>query len=487
MRFFLRASAPRTTLFPRSVVDYNGAMKPVSSRCALVVQIGWLLASSTACGRVSFDVAQDAAVADTGQDIDSSTRDCVDEGALSCGEGGIVRCTAGVQVLDTPCVHRCVDDPEPGCRLYLPSNVDDRIPIDESTEPLVLDSAGGSPSLRFFTFQTLTGRIDQSFSNGTASALIRQGGQGLVDGIGFHLLVTPGAVENTTAVFTMGSLELAAADTILVRGPHPAVFLVAADATIRGQVIVSGGWFGAFEPGPGGFGPGTGPGAGAPGSMPGTPLSGGGGGAGYGGVGGAGSTPAGVPVGGAAGSTYGNPSLIPLLGGSGGGQGHNLVGHGGTGGGALQISAGGALVVTGSINAGGGVGPRPGTTTDVGGPGGGSGGAILLEGTTVTVSGFLGANGATGSTGSIGGVAGRTDVVPVVFTMPINTAGRGSDETGVAGAANAPAAGEGGYGGGGGGGRIRINSALGTESCPVGATPNEGAGLCTVGTVQNSQ
>lgn len=72
-------------------------------------------------------------------------------------------------------------------------------------------------------------------------------------------------------------------------------------------------------------------------------------------------------------STYGNPSIVPLIGGSGGGA-------GGGGGGAILIAAAGTITVNGSIVANGG-----------GGSGGGSGGAIRLVANTINGNGTLSA------------------------------------------------------------------------------------------------
>lgn len=96
---------------------------------------------------------------------------------------------------------------------------------------------------------------------------------------------------------------------------------------------------------------------------------------------------------------YGNPDLLPMVGGSGGAGGNAYVstggGGGGGGGGALLLAVTGSLQVSGSILANGGAGGRVGNTyTDGGNPGGGgSGGAIRLVATS------LGGNGAISATG----------------------------------------------------------------------------------------
>jgi hypothetical protein len=91
---------------------------------------------------------------------------------------------------------------------------------------------------------------------------------------------------------------------------------------------------------------------------------------------GAGLGPAGSAFGGVASyaSAYGNPSIVPLIGGSGGG------GSGG-GGGAILIAAAGTISVNGSITANGGTGNS----------GSGSGGAIRLVANTINGNGTLSA------------------------------------------------------------------------------------------------
>lgn len=151
---------------------------------------------------------------------------------------------------------------------------------------------------------------------------------------------------------------------------------------------------------------GVGPGGGGPGRVwrPGTygypvSITSGGGGA----FGSAPNGPSGnCPVG-SVGATYGNVSLLPLVGGSGGGGGVGGSSYpgsgGGGGGGAILIAASGTINVTGSILANGGV--PPGTSAAGRGAqgGGGSGGAIRLVATTI------GGNGTISAVG--GGVAGE--------------------------------------------------------------------------------
>jgi hypothetical protein len=97
---------------------------------------------------------------------------------------------------------------------------------------------------------------------------------------------------------------------------------------------------------------------------------------------------------------YGNPQLLPLIGGSGGGGGLSGVSApgsgGGGGGGAILIAASGTVTVvvtTGKIIADGGEGGDQGGT-GVGGRGaGGSGGAIKIMASTLTGGGVISASG----------------------------------------------------------------------------------------------
>jgi hypothetical protein len=93
----------------------------------------------------------------------------------------------------------------------------------------------------------------------------------------------------------------------------------------------------------------------------------------------------------AGGITYGQWSLLPLIGGSGGGGGAAgptfSGGGGGGGGGAIMIASSGIINITGYIYADGGAGARSDGTNCGGGGGGGSGGAIRLVAETLTRSG----------------------------------------------------------------------------------------------------
>ena len=107
-------------------------------------------------------------------------------------------------------------------------------------------------------------------------------------------------------------------------------------------------------------------------------------------------------------ATYGDPSLVPLVGGmigqdGGGDNGLNRNGSGGSGGGgggALQLSAGVQLTIDGAIEADGG-GGNGGISSgeQCGGGGGGAGGGVLLEGASVVIDGRVRANGGGGGGG----------------------------------------------------------------------------------------
>lgn len=205
----------------------------------------------------------------------------------------------------------------------------------------------------------------------------------------------------------------------------------------------------------------------------------GGGGGGYGTAGGNGGEEdggCGAP-GSAGGQPYGNPSLVPLLGGSGGASGHNenivgiTLGTGGGGGGAVQISSQSTIRIDGAISAGGAGGGQGVGSLSAAGGGGGSGGAVLLEAAQLLGSGWVAVNGGGGGGGAEGGTAqpgevGKPDSTVAAGGAAGGAAGAGGD--GSAGniaakdGADRPAS-EGGAGGGGGGrGRIRLNKYTGS-------------------------
>jgi hypothetical protein len=223
----------------------------------------------------------------------------------------------------------------------------------------------------------------------------------------------------------------------------------------------------------------------------------------YGGAGGSFATAGGAATGNLTlpAPTYGNPSLIPLHGGTSGQTGGHLAGGGG--GGAVQITAGERIEVFGKILAGGGGGPSGVTAwPTAGGSGGGSGGAILLEAPTVTMTGTLNANGAGGggadgsarfpthgedanddlASGGEGGDGGGCTLHGYLYG---GDGGNGATSTSPAGAGEGGANGNGclnnpyigGGGGGGGLGRIRINT---TGGCQCNGTMSPSASFGTL-------
>lgn len=192
--------------------------------------------------------------------------------------------------------------------------------------------------------------------------------------------------EKWAVVFKYSSVTVQGGATVTFKN-HPSrapvVWLVQGDVTINGTVNLSGqngiAPPGLAEPGPGGFRGGTGdigPGAGAssgfgPGGAVRNGASGQGAGGSYGSVGQYGP------------KTYGNPSLIPLVGGSGGGGAIDWARGGGAGGGAILLACSGTLSISGSIVSNGGKWQGDARA------GGGSGGGIRLVAHTLAGAGSL--------------------------------------------------------------------------------------------------
>jgi plastocyanin len=218
-------------------------------------------------------------------------------------------------------------------------------------------------------------------------------------------------------VFKYSSVTVATGATVTFTN-HPSrapvVWLVSGNVSIAGNVSVDGGQWAVApllaEPGPGGFRGGmasysTGPKAGAgfgPGG--GFQQNNAGYSGGYGTVG----------TGGAlAGQPYGNPSLVPLIGGSGGAGDQEFTTNregGGGGGGALLIACTGTVTIGGEVRANGGAGRSVQFNVDAGG---GSGGGIRIVCSDLVGAGRINATG--GSGWQIGGL-GRIRVERVVNT-----------------------------------------------------------------------
>lgn len=208
-------------------------------------------------------------------------------------------------------------------------------------------------------------------------------------------------------VFKYSSVNIASNTTVTFSN-HPSrgpvVWLVSGNVSINGTLDLNGHDYVAApnlpEPGPGGFRGGSGyfapsvnasagfgPGGGQYWYRPGT----------YG------ATAQDNPT------TYGNPSLIPLIGGSGGAgrQDSNWRASGGAGGGAILIAATGSLSVGGAIHANGGYGAEA----------GGSGGGIRLVSDSLSGNGIVNCLG--GSAASRAGGLGRIRIERVVNTSSI--------------------------------------------------------------------
>lgn len=204
----------------------------------------------------------------------------------------------------------------------------------------------------------------------------------------------------------------------------PVYMLATGNVTITGAISVNATAANTITPGkggPGGFdggigatpsacgGIGIGPGGGKTGAYSTTYGGSGGGGGGFGAAGSIGATDAwGQVVGGNGGTTYGNVSILALVGGSGGGcgcgggnSGGGTGGGGGGGGGAILIASSGTINLSGSITANGGNGGAAGYGSGKGG--GGSGGAIKLMANVINGDGTLSVSGGSGSSASGGG------------------------------------------------------------------------------------
>jgi hypothetical protein len=225
------------------------------------------------------------------------------------------------------------------------------------------------------------------------------------------LSVPPDGVFNFTTITIPAGVTVSFTTRVGVRQP-PVSLLASGNVTIQGRIDVAGtdGGVGSLGAqlfsnagvgGPGGFDGGSGsngligltgagglgPGGGGPGVIGGVP-----GHAGH-------LTPGASAVGG---SAYGDPRLVPLIGGSGGGGGAVPAagitgGGGGGGGGALLIASSGTITLTGTIAATGGAGG----TAGFGAQGGasGSGGAVRLVSTAITGSGVIDVRGGPGAGG----------------------------------------------------------------------------------------
>jgi hypothetical protein len=177
----------------------------------------------------------------------------------------------------------------------------------------------------------------------------------------------------------------------------------------------------------------------------------------------------------------GVPGLVPLRGGCAGGKGGlPQGGAGGGGGGALQLVAGGELLVEagGFVTARGGrgIGIHAADGNSSGGGGGGAGGGLLLEASTMVINGAVTANGGGGGEGArtgdntVDGQDGRdSQNVRASGGVGLGSGGNGGDGGAGVGVAGLPGQqGDtfggipaGGGGGGGSAGRIHLRTASG--------------------------
>jgi len=233
-------------------------------------------------------------------------------------------------------------------------------------------------------------------------------------------------------VLGFASLTLSDGATLQLIGDKPVTLAVYGDATINGTIDASGS---TTTPGAGGnWSCGASAGGNGAGSCGGG--GGGGGGAGFatnGAVGGQSGAP------GAAGVARGNGNGSPLIGGCNGGNGGGCATViGGGGGGAVQLSAAGTVTLgaTARVLATGGAGLNGGCgCSESGGGGGGSGGAVVIEGSTVsTVAGASinadGGKGGNGVGGTAGGNGGTGTTAPVTPANSANGAGGGGGAVG---------------------------------------------------------
>jgi hypothetical protein len=324
------------------------------------------------------------------------------------------------------CALGCSEDGEAHCIAFQPSN---------DVDPALADPLRGTTTIAAdTTFDTDTGAV--------TGGVTRAAGSGVARGIAY-------VQAEGLGIFAFHNLTIEEAATVRFTGARAAVVLVGGSATLAGTIDVAADH---ATPGPGGGAGGRasltaqGCGPGGAGSRGTTNEDSGGGGGGAGRGGGAGGTATSTAVaGGTAGVPCLAPNLEPLQGGSGGGAGGPgataTVPSGGGGGGALQITALGTLELTGTINAAG-AGGDPGPAAEVNsgsGAGGGSGGAILIEASSVIIraAAILAANGGAGG----GGV----NATPSVSTPGEN--GRVSRVAALGGASGLIGVGDGGNGG----------------------------------------
>ncbi|MBO6936608.1 MAG: hypothetical protein JJ863_16670 [Deltaproteobacteria bacterium] len=379
---------------------------------------------------------------------------CSPEGALHCADGEVMRCVSGELVSERVCAPLACAADEARC---------DRVDVSHlSNDDLLLQGTVDLSTAGDVLIDTDDGEIRIDGSE------LRGPGIGTIAGIPFATEDQP-APGADLGVVVLRNLELLPGSTLTTRGRRALVLLVSQSVIVQGTIDVGAN---GRTAGPGG---GTGggrredgghPGGGERGDLDGIlgGQQGGGGGGGHAAAGGMGGTDDGG-IGGDGGVIIPDPEGEPLCGGGGGGGGADVDdgGPGGGGGGAIQITAGGSIVVrsAGIIRAPGAGGSRSGE----GAGGGGAGGTIYLEAPTLTMNGILAANGGGGGgagDGSTNGTRGQD----VADRTPGGDEGPGNGNGGFGGGGGGLeglAGGDGDPGGGGGGaaGRVVLRAASG--------------------------
>lgn len=377
----------------------------------------------------------------------------------TCTNGTVASCDAnGAVIAKVPCPLGCFED-EPRCRDIAPSNGFASY-LDMVDDPPDLDLSSGG------TITTSSGQISSAASTpiDVPSFLIPAPADGAEVRLFIAKRVRLGDVTVTADTPNWGrgpALAIVATDEITVEGT---LDLTDVDRPSPGGVAFASciGKWGIYEPG----------------SQ--TIISGSGGG-GHATTGAAGGNVGETKLGGASGGASGTDTLVPLRGGCSSGE---VV----TGGGAVQLSSRTRVLVSGTINANGGMGiPFQDVVA-----GGGAGGGILLEAPTVElgITAKLLANGGAGA--SIHGSGTMSLTLAPATGGVCNAASQYCGNGGNGAAVGIPATNGGstsysslpptiGSGGGGGGlGRIRVNTRDGTYTKASSAIE---AGSITTGTI----
>lgn len=274
--------------------------------------------------------------------------------------------------------------------------------------------------------------------------------------IGWAIISQTG--EQSAMLFSFKSLNIGTSGSLVFKGTKSPILVIAGDAHIDGPLRTEAGARSCAV------------GAGKDGKVSGS-GNGGGGGGGFGSTGGSGASgsPGASAAGGPGGDLNADPLLVPLRGGCSGGLGGRNMQPVALGGGALQLSVGGSLTVSSAINAPGqgGAGGAGSPLEVIAGHGAGSGGALLLEAFSITLTGgaSLTANGGGGGqagdaiTPGASGASGGVTTTGALGGTGGSSSGRGGNgATATVTAENGTA-----YSGGGGGGygRIRLNTTSG--------------------------